>query len=778
MLRLKQLIKSIVKFKTSFLLSLVSLVISFLGIIILTLYINYEKSFDQFHENKDNIYALTTKMYQYSVPEILTNILDKNIPEIKKSTVLHFLGKNKIYNVNSLNDFYSEECISASSSFFQMFSFPLVVGNKNNVLKEPNTAVISEDLAKKLFKDKTALNEIIVIKRDTFKVSGIMKDFPKTSSFSADCITSFATIHVEKLSMEERYSEWSYQIYIQLKDHVNPDIIASKILKLPDINENFESFIKNYGASNMFSLISLNDIHYDSQNLVIKTVNPVLLKILGILALVLAIMGLVNFINFSTSQAPLRAKSLSVKRVLGISKFSSAQQVIFESILLSLSALIVSFTIYAISYSSIESFFHIKGLALTGRNYFIFIYIASAIVFGVIAGIYPARYITTPPLSQTLKGNSYFKGKGNFIRNAMLTMQFIFVIGLLTSSFLIEKQLNYWNNFDLGFNKDHVVYLSTTSRIEDHADAFQKEILEDPNITESTYTQFIPGQVGMGWGREVDGKYIHLKAWPVDDNFINFFHLQITQGRSFIKGSEADINSFILNEKAVSTFNWDKPLEKKFPGIDFEGPIVGIVKNFNYASLKESIEPMLLWRTETRKSYLLLRTNTNNYTQLFKDIKAKAKSFDPKNDFEVKFLDDALNDLYAKEQNTARFIEFVSLWCMLLAITGVFGLVIFISRDRIKEIGIRKVNGAQINQVIYLFNKSFIKWIVTAFVIATPISWYLLHNWLQDFAYKTNMSWWIFGVSGLITIAISASIITWQSWKAATRNPVEVLRNE
>ncbi len=777
MLQLKQFFKSILKFKTSFLLSLVSLVISFLGIIILTLYISYEKSFDQFHEQKDSIYALSRENSQYNMPEILADILDENITEIENSVVLRYKGELKIRNISSLNSFYTESCISSSSSFFQIFSFPLIEGNNKNVLTEPNTAVISEQLAKKLFKEKNALGKIITIEEDTFTVSGVMKQFPKTSSFTADCITSLATRHLENISIRERVSNRSYQIFIKLRNHINPDSVTAKILNLPETNKTIASYVEKYSLPYELSLVSLNDLHYDTKNYIIKSVNPLLLKVLFILAVILTIMGLVNFINFSTSHAPLKARSLSVRQVLGNSKFSAVSQIINEAIILSLVAFIISFTIYIISYSSIESFFHIKGLSLSGRKYFIFIFIISTVLFGIIAGLYPARFITSPQLSQTLKGNGYFKGKGNIVRNVMLTVQFIFTIGLLTTSLLIEKQLNYWNNFDLGINKNHVVYIPVSNQIERHADAFEKELLEDPRITESTFSQFTPGRVGMEWGREVEGKYVQLSAWPVDDNFIAFFDLQITKGRTFNKGNNTDIDSYIVNEEAVSSFNWDKPLEINFPGFE-NGPIIGIVKNFNYATLKSPIKPMLFWRTETCKNTLFLRVNTNNYTKLFNDITEKAQSFDPEYHPEIHFLDDTLNELYAKEQNIARFIEFVSLWCILLALTGLLGLVIFISRDRIKEIGIRKVNGAHVSQVILLFNKTFIKWIFTAFFISVPISWYLIHKWLQDFAYKTEISWWVFVLSGLITASASACIITWHSWKAASTNPVDVLKNE
>ncbi len=777
---IKRLFKSILKYKTSSILTLLSLVFSFLGIIILSLYVSYEKSFDQFHENKNNIYVLKTRVYDYNLPEVLKEVIDKNLPEVERSLVLKFNGDTKVTTpqLESTKTFYDAESIMASTEFFNIFSFPLIQGDKITVLKDPNTVVISKTLASKLFGEKSALGESISIGKHSFTVTGIMDDFPKNSSFTTDCITSYATYMQQELTMDDRYSEWSFQIVVQLKDNLNSDQMEGKIDAIPDLAETFEYFKSKYGDENLFYFKPYTEIHYDISNHELKTVNPIILKVLIILAVILAVMGMVNFINFSTSQAPLRSKSLSVTRVLGSNRFSSMQQIIAEAITISLIALIISLAIYSEVYKTIESLFNIEGLSLNGRYYFLFVFIAFALLFGIISGIYPARYISSPPLSQAIKGTGYFKGKGKLLRNILVTLQFVFTIALLSSSLLIEKQLSFWNNFDLGINKENVVYLNTTNNIEEHADAFAQELLKDTSIVDYTYSQFIPGKVGMGWGREIEGQYVQLKAWPVDDRFIDFFHIEITEGRAFKLNSEADINTFILNTKAVEEFKWIKPLEKNFSGFDFDGAIIGVAKDFHFSSLKEDIQPMLFWRTDTRKEKLLLRVKPGNYTQLFNRITAKAKEFDPENNFEVQFLDDSLNELYAKEKNTARFIEFISLWCMLLAITGVLGLVVFISRDRVKEIGIRKVNGAQTAEVVFLINKDFIKWIAIAFCIATPIAWIALNNWLQDFAYKTEMSWWIFALSGFISLIIATITITWQSWKAATSNPVEALRYE
>jgi putative ABC transport system permease protein len=524
-------------------------------------------------------------------------------------------------------------------------------------------------------------------------------------------------------------------------------------------------------------LMPLSKIHYGSRGYQFVSVNKTVLNVLSILILVLLIMGAVNFINFSASQAPLRAKSLSVQQILGEVKWKARAQIIGEAVILSLIALGLSFIIHSLIFQRLENLFQITGLSFKGRELFYAGFVLFAIIFGAIAAFYPSRYITSPPISQAVKGKMFFSGKGKNFRNMLITVQFVFTIALITASLTIEKQLNFWNNFDIGIDKENVLYLQTSNALRKSHQAFADELMKNADITNYTYTQSLPGQVGMGWGREVDGQQIQLQAWPIDDRFIDFFGIKITEGRAFRQG-EADMNNFILNEKAVQQFGWDKPLEKKFGGLAGMGDIVGVAKNFNYASLKGEITPMLFWRTDDRKFNILIKTRGGNFTQIRAYIEETAKRFDPDSTFHARFLDDALEQQYSKETRMARFIEFVSLWTILLALTGLLGLIVFISRDKVKEIGIRKINGASIFEVVRMLNKSVLIWLGIAFVIATPVAYYVMSRWLENFAYKTALSWWIFVLAGLASLIVALLTVSWQSWQAASRNPVEALRYE
>ncbi len=774
---LKQLLKTILKYRLSSGLTILSLVVAFLGIIILSTYVSYERSFDKFHENGDDIH-----LFSYNVdmgaglPVPMGTLIKKEVPDIDKFTVfVNWWYGNKLYTPEqTLKDGVEANISNVSENFFTVFSFPLITGEADKVLAKPNTIVISETLAKKIFGTTDVVGKSLMAgKEEPLTITGVMKDMPKNTIFRKDALTSYFSD-----KMQEDWSEWSYSLFFKLKKGADKDDVIKKIGEIERIQETQKGIAERFSEdASRILLLPLKNIHYKSNTYMFNLVNPKVLNILTLLIVVLIIMGAVNFVNFSTSQAPLRAKSLSVQQILGESKWNARWQIIGEAVLLSLFALGIALAIHEVSFQKIEDLFRIEGLSLDNKPLFYLFYVAFAILFGIMAGAYPARYITSAPVSQAVKGKMFFSGKGKRFRNVLVITQFVFTIVLIASALTIEKQLRFWNNFDIGINKDNVLYLHTTNSLQKSYQSFADELMKNTEITNYTYAQFLPGNVGMGWGREIDGQQVQLKAWPVDDRFIDFFDIKMADGRKFHQG-ESDINNFILNEKAVQKFGWAKPLEKKFPGFGFTGDIVGISKNFNFSSLKGEIMPMLFWRTNTRKNILMLKAKTSNYKQLRKFIASTAKKFDPENTFEVKFLDDRLELLYSKETRMAHFIEFVALWTILLAITGLLGLVIFISQDRIKEIGIRKVSGATIFEIIQLLNKSVIIWLSIAFVIATPIAYYAMNKWLENFAYKTTLSWWIFAVAGLSALAVALLTVSWQSWRAASRNPVEALRYE
>lgn len=778
MLRLKQIFKTILKYKTSTVLTLLSLVISFVGIIFLTLYVSFEKSFDRFHDNAPSIYRLETRMEGSAVPAIEKDVIQQNIPEVEKITPFSF-GSAKISTskLSETNVRFESSMLYSDNSFFDIFTFPFTLGNPASALTEPYTVVLTESLCSRLFGKANPLGETVLIDDEGFKVSAVIKDFPKNSSFQADCIPSFAT-HLKKDPEVSSWGNWSFNIFMKLRPGSNPALVADKIEKGQELAQFLEGIKSRYPNQPMVSLRPLTEIHF-VEDVSYHSANKTILNVLALLTVILMIMGAVNFINFSTSQAPSRVKALSILQVLGGKRLSSMGQIIAESVMLSFAALVVSLGVHSICYASIESLFDITGMGFAGRYHFIAYFFLFAVGFGILAGLYPASFITSLPITQAMKGSPRFAGKGKVFRNTLLTVQFVFSIALITSALVIEKQLCFWRNYDIGIDKEHVVYLNTTAELQNHYQAFADELMKNRDITDYTYSQFIPGEVYSEANvPTVDGQHIKFKSWPVDERFLDFFGIKIITGRKFSKESKADLNKYVMNEKAVQQFGWSDSFEKMTQYRDTRGRVIGIAKNFNFSSLKEGIEPLAFRLSDALKNELLLRIKPGNYARTLAYITETARKFDPKNHVEARFLDDALNNLYNKEEKMGRLVEFVALWCILLSIAGLLGLVIFICQDRVKEIGIRKVNGARISEIMVMLGNDYIKLVAVAFIIATPLAWYAVHKWLESFAYKIPLYWWIFALSGFIALGIALLTVSWQSWKAATRNPVEALRYE
>ena len=644
-------------------------------------------------------------------------------------------------------------------------------------MTKPHTVVLSKKMAEKLFGKANPIGKEVLVNSKDFTVTGVMKDIPQNASFHADFIASFITMVPKADSWPNLWSMWSFQIFCKVNKQADIREVTRKLNAIKEINKHFNPSAQRKEVVPKLYLKPLSSLHF-SNNGNFTTVNRKVLNVLSILAIILAIMGAVNFINLTTSQAFQKAKVFSIKRVFGANRTMVMLQVILEAILISLFALLLSFLLHRILFPYLENILAIKGFGFDHRVQWYFYFVLMAVVFGIVAGVYPAYYISSPDLSQSVKGAQNFTGKGKLIRNSLLVLQFVFAITLIITSIGIGKQIRYWHNFNIGIQKKNIIYLRTTGNITSHYKAFAKELTKNPDITQYSYSGSVPGNVGMGWGRVVDGKQINLKVWPVDENFFDFFGLKIIKGRAFSKNIEADKNTFILNQKAVEQFGWKRPLEKTIPGFGFNGKVIGVVKDFNFSSLKESIKPMMFWLTNGRKYYLLLKIKPGNYTQTIAYIKKTWEQFEPVQDFNFTFLDNSLNALYAKEDRISYFVEFVSLWSILLSLTGLLGLVLFTARDRTKEIGIRKVNGASVLEIVKMLNREFLKWVAVAFVIAIPIAYYAMDKWLENFAYKTRLSWWIFALAGIIVLTVALITVSWHTFRVARRNPVEALRYE
>ncbi len=779
MIKLKLLYKGILKYPTSSGLNLLSLIITFTGILFLSLYVSFEYSFDKFNQNYDNIYRVIIGKDGVSVPAKIAPIIRNNITDVEAITPI-WKNNNYISTKELMakkQSFYSNG-FYANGDILKIFSFPLIYGDKNTALSQVNGIILSENLSKKLFGDSNPMGKNVLLGNKNYTVNGVMQNIPKNSSIQADYIASFISISQKANDAPNTWEEWSYRVFLKLNKHSNAVELMKKINRIDEFVEHF-GLDKDADDKAPFILKPLSELHFSNDGL-FTTVNSTLLKVLLALIVVLLIMGLVNFINITLAQAFKKVKAVSIMKILGAERNSTIIMSIIEAIFISVFALLISFLLHRLLLPHLQEMLQIPGFDFGGRAQWYFYFLLLAIIFGLIAALYPAIYLSSQNLAQSLKGAHKFTAKGKLVRNSLLILQFVFTIVLISVSIGISKQLDFWHNYNIGIQKDNVIFFRCSKTILAHNDAFVKELMKNHEITDHASSAFAPGGVAMGWGRNVEGKQVNFSCWPIDENFIDFFGIKITKGKAFSKTPGVDKDKFIFNEKAISTFDWKEPLKLSISGFNFEGPVIGICKDFNFASLKDGIQPMAFWLTTDNswRSNLFLRINPKNRTQLLRYIKTTWANFDPIHTIHIHFLDEALDRQYQREERIARFIKFISIWSILLSLTGLLGLVIFSSRERTKEIGIRKVNGANVISIINMLNSYFLRWLIIAFVIAVPIAYYSLKLWLENFEYRTELSWWIFALAGIITFFISLLTISIFTFSTARQNPVKSLRYE
>ncbi len=761
-------------------LNLLSLLITFTGVIFLLLYVSYEYSFDKYNKNYENVYRIIVGKEGSSVPAKIAPIIRNNISEIEAITPIwennYSITTEHLKKQNT--SFYSKG-FYAKNDLFDIFTFPLLYGDKKTALTEPHTIVIAKDLSEKLFGNVNPVGKEVLARGVSFKVTGVMENIPKTSSIYADYFASFITVSQKPDDAANTWEEWSYRVFFKLHKNVDIRELTRKIDAIPQFVEQFEVNEQPTENNPLFIVLPLSQLHF-SNDASFNIINPKILKILLVLALVLTLMGLFNFMNITIAQAYKKNKVIALRQILGGSKNAIRASLILEAVVISLFALLLSFVLHHLLTSYLSSILQTSGFAFTGRAQWYFYFLMFAVIFGVVAGLYPAFYMSSKDLALSLKGVGAFSVKGKIVRNSFLVLQFVFAMVLISVSIAISKQIDYWHHYDIGIQKDNIIYLHCSLDLAKHKQAFADDLLKNNSITDYAFSRFAPGNVGMGWGRNINGKQVNFTCWPVDERFIDFFDIKMVQGRPFSKTKGADNNTYIFNEKAIETFDWKEPLRMNIFGFSTEGSLIGVCKNFNFASLKKEVGPLALWLNDEIdwNNTLFLKLKQGNYTQVIDYIKTTWEKYDPVHEFNYQFLDESLQTLYNKEERIGRFIKFVSLWSIILALTGLLGLVIFSTRQKTKEIGIRKVNGASIIEIVVLLNNAFLRWLLISFTIATPIAYYLISRWLENFQYKTTISWWIFALSGLLTGVIALFAMSWYTIKTAKSNPVNALRYE
>jgi putative ABC transport system permease protein len=801
---LKTALRNLWKNKGFSAINIVGLAIGIATCLVILLYVMDELSYDKYNLQAERIYRIDNEIkfgdnhYDGAdAPALMGPVFAKDFPQIEHFTRFRNWGS---FTIKKGNEKITEDrVIYADSTLFDVFTLPFVDGNPKTALKNTNSLVITETVAKKYFNTSFAVGKTLVADDKVYKITGVIKNIPAQSHFNFDF---FAAMSDLTQSNDDNWLGSNFQTYIVLRPGTDINKLTELFNKTYDsyvgpelksvINLNLDDFKKGGGYIKC-SLMPLLKIHLYSnkQDELGANGNIQYVYIFSAIAIFILLIACVNFMNLSTARSANRAKEVGVRKVLGSLKKDLIGQFLTESLLVSTISflLAIGLMFLMIPFFNQLAQKHISGLAIF-NPVMLAIIVALMLFTGLLAGSYPAFFMSSFQPIEVLKGRLSRGFKGSVLRNSLVVFQFAISITLIVGTVVIYNQLSYIRHKDIGYTKDHVLVIQNTYALNTQAKAFKNELLQIPGIKSATYTGFLPV---TGW-RNNDAlfpdlsmdlkKAISAQQWEVDEDYIPTLEMKMKLGRNFSHKFLTDSNAVIINEAAAKFLQAKNPLNQKLYRIDdiktkkvITYNVIGVIHNFNFNTLREEVTPLALYLRENNGS-MALRIRTENTEELLAQIKNKWKAILPAQALSYSFMDEDFNNQYKAEQRTGKISVTFSILAILIACLGLFGLVTYAAEQRIKEIGIRKVLGANIPDVINLLSKDFIKLVLISILIASPVSWWVMDKWLQSFAYRISISLWVFILAGLSALVIALATVSFQAVKAAMANPVRSLRTE
>ena len=784
--------------------------------ILITLYVVHETSYDKFYKDRDRIYRLGTVFIDQGVEDKggntsapLGRMLQQEYPEVQSSARLLnlFRDDKTLFQVQGNNakvkSFYETKGFLADSNFFQILTYKFKEGDPKTALLEPNSVVINEDIAQKLFGNESAINKIIRVSSSTngdtsFRITGVLADLPGPSHLDARFFLTFKGGRMNRFANDNPSLQNNnmFYTYLLLKDGNDAKKLEQKF---PDfIQRHLSEQLKQTGKQRKYFLSSLPNIYLSGikKNNTIAGGSKTTLFILGSIALLTLLIACINFMNLSTANSAKRAAEVGVRKVLGAQKNSLLRQFLGESMVMSAIALVFAL-IFTVLLLPVFEQVSGKTLIITSQQKILLggLFILLALITGLLAGSYPAFYLSSFRPIKVLKGKFSNSLAAISLRKGLVVFQFIISIVLIVASVIIANQMRFMRKKDLGFQKDQQVVIPLrTSTAKNSVQAFKDAMANNTSINSIGTSMAYPGIFHpQDWlmyrqGQTMDNSkqvYINL----VDNNFLQTLGVKLTAGRLFSSQFAADtLTSFVINEEAVKEFGFASPQDAigKWLGFDIDGEqqrfnIVGVVKDFHFKDLHEPVEPFAFRfynDADAGFNYMIAHSSGGNIKQTLSALEATWKKLNPNEPFEYSFLDQDFQKNYEVESRQAGLIDYFTIVAIIISCLGLFGLATFTAEQRTKEIGIRKVLGASVYGVVALLSKDFMKLVLIAVIIASPLAWYAMNKWLQNFAYQTTIGWQVFALTTLIAVVIAFTTISFQAIKAAVSNPVKSLRTE
>ncbi len=799
--------RNLLKNKTFSLINIIGLASGLACFILIALYIIDELSYDKYHDKADRIYRINsdirfggTDLNMAVSADPMGATLKKDYPQVEQFTRIYASEGSKLFKKE--NVFITEErAVYADSTLFDVFTFPALAGDSKTALNEPNTVVITESTAKKYFGSvEAAMGKSMECNDDRtklYKVTAVVKDIPKNSHFNFDMFMSMDNVDYNF----NNYLSHNFHTYIVLKPGTDYKAFEKNFAQvidkyiLPQAKqfmqiESMKDFEKT-GNRLSYSLTPLTAIHLHSERNVELGVNGSIqyVYIFGAVALFILLIACINFMNLSTARSASRAKEVGIRKVLGTEKKSLIRQFLAESTLTSFIAMVLAVICAWLALDWFNNLaakeFHINDLLKPG---FLIFLLFLPVIVGLVAGSYPAFFLSSFKPISVLKGKINTGFSKSNLRSSLVVFQFFTTILLITCTIIIYKQLNYIQTTKLGFKKDQVLVVDNPSMSRSTAESFRTEIAKLSSVKSASFAGFLPvsnsSRNDNTWSTEAvmnEKNGFNMQNWRIDYDYIPTLGMEIIKGRNFSPQYGNDSTALIINETTAALIGGGDPIGRKLYSSDGQNPLVytviGVVKNFNYESLRKNVGP-LCFRLGNNRWTTAFRVDTKDMKNLLAQVESKFKTMAPGMPFSYSFLDESFDRMYRDEQRIGKVAFSFSFLAILIACLGLFGLATYMAEQRTKEIGIRKVLGASVSGIVQMLSKDFVELVLIACVFAIPLAWWAMGQWLQNFAYRVSIGWWVFAAAAVLALLIALLTVSSQAVKAALTNPVKSLRNE
>jgi putative ABC transport system permease protein len=777
--------------KLSMIIKIFCLSVGMAASLLIMLYIFHEFSFDNFHENRSEIYQMITSTRKGDIVDnsaVATAgpgpTLLETFPEIRKMSRMSMPKSG--YFVFEDQSLTTGNIVFADSSFLDIFTFPLLHGNPETALKNPFTMVVTPAFARRYFGQENPIGKVLKYEgKYNFRITGVVEAPPANSHIVFSALLSFSSLY----EMDGYYmgwdGGWNFYTYLLASEQITGAEFQKKLKPLLEEKINYK--YRDYGAELSLSFDPLDEVylHSSSPQSQFRSGNPQNLLIFGAIGFFILLIACINFINISTAQFAQRSKETGIKKVLGAGRKTLIIQFLAETIFLTLVSLFISLLLIEIL---LPGFNHLFNTAISIFNFsflkMLGIFILTGIFTGLLAGIYPSLFLSGFSPVRVLKGGVFSLKKGKTLRNTLVVLQFFLATGLIICTMVVYQQISWFLDKPTGFDQENYLILNLTGEksMSDYQN-LKQELLSMPEVAGVAASTAIPGKgvARNGYVPEGQTNSILFNVMDVDKDFLKTLGIEIVKGNGFNPGSGQDDN-ILVNQALADKMGWKNPIGKKIKR-NGEATITGVVNNFHYAPLHHPIQPLIItnipWEGHQEGfDFLIIKPAVDNAAAILPKLESRWKMNYPAEPFIFQFMDQIKSSGYASEKTFGDIFSWASVLAIVIAGLGLFGLTTFITQQRRKEIGVRKTFGANSSRIVWLLGKQFIILVIAGNLIAWPFTWFAMQNWLNNFAYTTSISIWIYILTLCITIIFAFATVAWQSVKASRQNPVDTLRYE